>query len=194
MERNIKPIIEAIIFSSEEPVTPEKLLKVFPSFTRQQLINVLEELKEEYEKSSLRGFYIRKVKKGYQFRTKPIFAEWITRYHQVKPQRLSSSGLEVLAIIAYRQPVTKPEIEDIRKVDSTGALKTLIEKGLIKTAGRKDIPGRPLIYVTTGKFLEVFGLNSLEDLPKIDEEIKKEQEEAESQILDLFNNSPEEKH
>lgn len=191
MEKNLKPIIESIILSSPEPVTPERLLKVFPSFTREQILNVLEELKEEYDKSSSRGFYIKKVNGGYQFRTKPVYAEWIHRYNETKPQRLSRSALEVLAVIAYKQPVTKPEIESIRGVDSTGALKTLLEKNLIKTAGRKDVPGRPLLYVTTGKFLEVFGLNSLQDLPGIDEELK---EERKPSFPSLFSNFSEDKN
>ena len=106
---------------------------------------------------------------GYQYRTKPQWAEWVNRLKKVKAVKLSQSALETLAIIAYRQPVIRPEIEQIRGVDSGWVVRTLMEKGLVKMMGRKDLPGRPMIYGTTKAFLELFGLNALTDLPNLKE-------------------------
>ncbi len=192
MEADIRPIVEAILFASEDPVTPESLKKVFPALTLEELVRVLEDLFLEYEHAKGRGFHIRKVKGGYQFRTKPVYSQWVLKYQEAKPQKLSRAALEVLAIIAYRQPITRPEIENIRGVDSSGALKSLIEKNLVKTSGRKDVPGRPLMYVTTSRFLEVFGLNSLEDLPPLKEEEIKERAAEAGALQSLFSNDKKE--
>jgi segregation and condensation protein B len=106
---------------------------------------------------------------GYQFRTKPQWAQWVNRLKKTKPVKLSQSALETLAIIAYQQPVIRPTIEVIRGVDSGWVIRSLLEKGLIRIVGRKEIPGRPLIYGTTKTFLELFNLNTLSDLPTLKE-------------------------
>jgi segregation and condensation protein B len=106
---------------------------------------------------------------GYQFRTKPLWAGWVNRLKKTKAVRLSQAALETLAIVAYRQPIIRPAIEEIRGVDSGSVLHTLLEKGLIKIMGRKDLPGRPIVYGTTKAFLELFSLNTLSDLPTLRE-------------------------
>jgi segregation and condensation protein B len=106
---------------------------------------------------------------GYQFRTKPSWAGWVSRLKKVKAVKLSQAALETLAIVAYRQPIIRPAIEEIRGVDSGSVLHTLLEKGLIKMMGRKDLPGRPIVYGTTKTFLELFSLNTLSDLPSLKE-------------------------
>lgn len=178
MEREeIKKIIEGILFVSDEPVDIKTLQKVFDGGVEEFLVRgIIQELQIEYS-SPLHGFELVEVAGGYQFRTKKEISEWIRRLEKFQPQRLSRSALEVLSIIAYKQPVTKAEIERIRGgTDSTGVLRSLLLRKLIKISGRKrDVPGRPFTYATTKKFLEVFGLRDLSDLPPIEDFMKLEE-------------------
>ncbi|NSX00302.1 SMC-Scp complex subunit ScpB [bacterium] len=163
--KNLKNKIEGIIFISDTPVKPKEIVE----FLKEDLIKVKESIQElvaewENKESSIK---IEEVAGGYQFRTKEEFKEMLTEYINKKPYRLSRAGLEVLGIIAKKQPVTKIEIDKIRGVDSVGALNVLIERELIKVVGEKEVPGRPFLYSTTELFLEVFSLNTIKDLPEI---------------------------
>jgi segregation and condensation protein B len=164
----IKPILESIIFVSSSPVKLETLVEILPESNREMILEELHRIKEEYEDSS-RGVELVEVAGGYQFRTKSRWAEWVARLKKAKTVKFSQSALETLAIIAYRQPVIRPQIEEIRGVDCGWILRSLMEKGLVKIMGRKDLPGRPIIYGTTKGFLELFNLNSLADLPSLKE-------------------------
>jgi segregation and condensation protein B len=164
----IKPILESIIFISPSPVKLETLLEILPESNREVILEELRRIKEEYEDPS-KGVELVEVAGGYQFRTKPRWAEWVARLRKAKTVKFSQSALETLAIVAYRQPVIRPQIEEIRGVDCGWILRSLMEKGLIKIVGRKDLPGRPIIYGTTKAFLELFNLNSLADLPSLKE-------------------------
>jgi len=164
----IKPILESLLFVSDSPLKLETLLEVFSGSSREAILEGIEQIKREYEGDS-KGFELVEVAGGYQFRTKPKWSEWIHRLKKIKVVKLSRSAMETLAIVAYRQPIIRPEIERIRGVDSGWVLRALMEKGLIKIIGRKDLPGRPIIYGTTKGFLELFGLNSLADLPTLKE-------------------------
>ncbi len=161
---NLKYIIESLLFVAEEPLTINNMKKVLSDVENKDIREALAELSKEYE-TRKGGFYLNEVAGGYQLRTRPDYREWITKLIQPSPLRLSKPALETLAIIAYRQPIIRAEIEHIRGVDSGGIVRMLMERKLIKVLGRKDVPGRPLIYTTTKHFLEVFNLKDLKDLP-----------------------------
>jgi segregation and condensation protein B len=164
----IKPILESILFVSESPVRLKTLLEIIPEAGKETILEGVRALMKEYEDPS-KGMELVEVAGGYQLRTKPQWAEWISRLKKAKPVKFSQSAMETLAIVAYRQPVIRSQIEAIRGVDAGWILRTLMEKGLIKMMGRKDLPGRPIIYGTTQGFLELFSLNSLQDLPTLKE-------------------------
>jgi segregation and condensation protein B len=171
MDRDaLKAQLEAIIYVSEEPVTLGQLEKVLPEVTREELRAVLQELIEA-SRSPARGVEIRQVAGGYRMYTKAEHHEAVRKFvrSQKPPLRLSLQALETLAVIAYKQPVTLPEIKAIRGVDPESALATLLEKGLIVTAGRKEAVGRPILYRTSKEFLLRFGLKDLNELPTLEE-------------------------
>jgi segregation and condensation protein B len=165
---DIKPIIEGMVFVSESPVKLDTLIEMLPEWDKAAILDGLEQIKKGCEED-FRGLELMEVAGGFQFRTKPQWAQWVNRLKKAKPVKLSQSALETLAIIAYRQPVIRPTIEMIRGVDSGWVIRSLLEKGLIRIVGRKEIPGRPLIYGTTKAFLELFNLNTLSDLPTLKE-------------------------
>jgi len=164
----LKPILESLIFVSDAPVRLETLMEILRESSKEAILEGIHRIRKEYEEDS-KGLELVEVAGGYQFRTKPKWAEWIHRLKKVKAVKLSRSALETLAIVAYRQPIIRPEIEEIRGVDSGWVLRTLLEKGLIKIMGRKDLPGRPIVYGTSKAFLELFNLNTLSDLPNLKE-------------------------
>lgn len=164
----IKPIVEALLFVSEKPLRVQDIEECLPDASASDIKAALEALKTEFDEST-RGFGIKEVGGGYQFRTNAQFAPHILRMLKASPTRLSRAATETLAIIAYKQPILRHEIERLRGVDSGGILKTLMEKGLVRIVGRKNLPGRPLIYGTTKRFLEVFDLKELDALPKLKE-------------------------
>lgn len=164
----IKSIIESLIFISEEPVSLDKLCGILHEYERDVIRTCILQLQSEYADSE-RGIFLAEVAKGYQFRTREENGDYVRRLVKTKTSRFSQSALENLAIIAYRQPITRAEIEYLRGVDSGGVIKTLLEKKLIKILGKKDIPGRPLIYGTTRYFLEMFSLKDLKSLPTLRE-------------------------
>ncbi|MBW2487539.1 MAG: SMC-Scp complex subunit ScpB [Deltaproteobacteria bacterium] len=161
---DLKNIVESLLFVADEPLTIERLKQIIGDSETKALREALDELMIDYE-TRQGGFYLNLVAGGYQIRTRPEYMEYIKRLLQPKPQRLSKAALETLAIIAYKQPVIRADIEHLRGVDCGGVLRVLLERKFIRVLGRKEIPGRPLIYATTKRFLEVFGLKSLKDLP-----------------------------
>lgn len=183
-EMDIKPILESLIFISDSPLTIDYLGQILSEYTKEAIIEGINQIKNEYAGDS-KGIELVEIAGGYQFRTKPKLSQWIARLKKVKPVKLSRSALETLAIIAYRQPITRPAIEEIRGVDSGWVIRNLLEKGLIKITGRKDIPGRPIIYGTTKAFLELFGLNTLSDLPTL-KEIQPPPTPIEASTKDVF--------
>jgi segregation and condensation protein B len=161
---DIKNIIESLLLVSEEPLKIDRIRDILVMAGKKEILNALAELSSEYENRK-GGFFLREVAGGYQIRTRPEYREWIKRLIQPKPSRLSKPALETLAIIAYKQPIIRSDIEHIRGVNCGGILRMLLERKLVRILGRKAIPGRPHIYATTKQFLEVFDLKNLEDLP-----------------------------
>ena len=165
---NIPAVIEALIFASESPLPLEKICAVLDGVDKTEVKDALDKLIAAYEERQS-GISIQEVAGGFQFRTRPELALWIKKLKGTKPGSLSPAALETLAIVAYRQPIVKAEIETVRGVDVSAPLKGLLEKKLIRIMGRKDAPGKPIIYGTTKKFLEVFNLKELTDLPTMRE-------------------------
>ena len=175
MQRDeLKSIIENVLLAADQPVQIGELEKIFlDEADKKDLHSILEELKEEYQSRNLQ---ILEVADGYQLCTRHEFNDWIRKFLKLdRSSRLSQPSLDTLSIIAYKQPLTRQEVDEIRGVDSSGVIKTLLEKKVIGPAGRKKVPGRPIMYRTTQKFLEYFGLKSLSDLPTL-EDLKEELE------------------
>jgi len=168
IDRRLKLIVESILFATEKPLRLRDLNRCIPDMTRSDLRQALDELKAEYETLE-RSFVLKEIAGGFQLRTRSEYAPYILRLLNTSPTRLSRAAMETLAIIAYKQPILRHEIEQLRGVDVGGILKTLLEKNLIRILGRKNLPGKPLIYGTTKRFLEVFDLKDLEALPKLEE-------------------------
>jgi len=168
MSKSLKMIIEALLFSSDKPLTVKEIKDCVPDAERSEIKNSLKVLQHDYD-SLDRSFLLKEVAGGYQFRSRPEYGSYILRMYQKTPNRLSKAAIETLAIIAYKQPIIRQQVERLRGVDVGGILRTLMEKGLIKIMGRKELPGRPLIYGTTKRFLEVFDLKDLSSLPKLKE-------------------------
>lgn len=185
MEREqVKQIIEALLFASEKPLTVVQIKEVLEEQDAGEIITQIERLQSEY-KAGGRSFGIIEVAGGYKLVTEPSFAPWLRKlYRKSRAEKLSRPALETLAIIAYRQPITRQEMEDIRGVNVDAVLKTLLERSLVRISGRKDIVGRPFLYSTTRDFLEFFGLQSLADLPKIEEfeDLVKSKEEQSDEV------------
>lgn len=164
----LKAILEALIYASPEPLTPKLIYKLLDTEPKEQVDAALEELKHDYERPS--GLQMVEVAGGFRIVTRPELHEWVRRlFHHQSTLKLSVQALETLAVIAYKQPVTAPEIADIRGVNTAGVLGTLIDRKLIKIVGRKPVVGRPFMYGTTREFLDRFGLKDLNDLPKIED-------------------------
>ena len=165
---DLKAIVEALIFASPEPVTLKTLARLLDAEPKEQIEAALDALKQDYDRPG--GLQIVEVAGGYQIVTRPELHEWVRRlFHERTTQKLSVAALETLAVIAYKQPVTAPEIAEIRGVNTGGVVSTLMERKLIKIVGRKQVVGRPFLYGTTREFLERFGLNDLSDLPKVED-------------------------
>ena len=168
MEQPLQLIVEALLFASDRPLSANDIRECVPDPPLSEIKVALEELCREYEEMG-RSFTLKEVGEGYQFRTRSRYAAHVLRMFRTTPTRLSRAALETLAIVAYKQPILRQEIERLRGVDVGGILKTLMEKNLIRILGRKNLPGRPLIYGTTKRFLEVFDLKDLESLPRLKE-------------------------
>ena len=173
-----KYAVEALLFASERPLSVTEIAQAFSAeggsafggdgdLSGTKIQETLNELKSDYL-AQRRGFHLIEIAGGFQLVSDPRFAETLRKFYQSRiKKRLTQAALETLSVIAYRQPVTRADVEFIRGVNIDGALKSLLEKNLVKISGRKDVPGRPMLYATTRQFLEHFGLNSLEDLPPL---------------------------
>jgi segregation and condensation protein B len=169
MERDeVKSIVESLLFVAEGPLTLQRFGEVLDGVDKQTIQAVLQELQEEYEAQN-RGLRVAEVAGGYQMRTAKGNADWVKKFLGGRPARMGKATLETLAIIAYRQPITKAEIEAIRGVDVDGVISTLLERNLIRAVARKDVPGRPFLYGTTPEFLQLFKLRDLTHLPTLKE-------------------------
>ena len=165
----VRAILEALIYVSPHPLTPRDIEKVLGGVPRKEWHAALEEIRAEYARDG-RGLQLVEVAGGFQITTRPEYNDWVRELLDPKaPTRLSVQALETLAVIAYKQPVTLPEIIDLRGVKSGGVIKTLLEKRLIRITGRKEVVGRPMLYGTTREFLLHFGLKDVGDLPRIEE-------------------------
>jgi segregation and condensation protein B len=182
---NLTALLEAIIYLAKEPVGVDAIYKALPDVDRGELQDKLYELVERY-RGAEHGIEIREVADGFRFSTKPEHHEVLKQFlkNQIPPTRLSLAALETLAVIAYKQPVTVPEIQDIRGVHAAGVIKTLLDKKFVTAAGRKEVLGRPILYKTTKEFLIHFGLKDLDELPSMEEfeELIKNQAAAEEEI------------
>jgi segregation and condensation protein B len=168
-KEEVKRVIESLLFAHEHPLTVDNIVKIMGDEAgKKEIKETLMELLAEYQGMG-RSFQLVEVDGGYQFRTKAGYARWIRNLRKVKPTKLSQSALETLAIVVYRQPIVRAEIEHIRGVDSGWVLNSLLEKGLIKILGRKEVAGRPLVYGSSKRFLEIFGLRDLSALPTMQE-------------------------
>lgn len=184
----IKAIIESVIFAANEPVTVDQLTKLIGELDADAILQMIRELQREYDTSG-RSFQIMEIASGFQMCTRNKYASWIKKFYTTEiSSRLSASALETLAIIAYKQPTTRAEIEEIRGVNSDSVIRTLLERSLIKITGRKQAPGKPMIYGTTREFLMHFGLKDLSELPSIDEieKVFAPKEEMRSEIREIF--------
>mgnify|MGYP006225785799 CR=1 FL=1 len=169
-------IVEALILSSSEPISAARIAEIIPYCNAGQAKDLVNELNTEYVEQD-RSFEIWEVAGGYQIRTRAEFSGYLQKLQKERALRLSQAALETMAIIAYRQPVTRAEIEDVRGVDAGATVKSLLDRHLIRIAGQREVPGRPMLYGTTRRFLEVFGLERLKDLPTLREldELAREQ-------------------
>ena len=169
-------IIEALILASPDPVTLQRLVDIVPGLSPGVAKDRVNEINTEYQDNG-RAFEIWEIAGGFQIRTRAEFAGYVKQLQKDRPLRLSQAALESLAIVAYKQPLTRAELENVRGVDSGAVLKSLLDRRLLKLLGHRDVPGRPLIYGTGKRFLEVFGLQSLKELPSLREleELAKEQ-------------------
>src|SRR6187397_2939342 len=164
----VKAVVEALIFASPEPMTPKMLFKLLAEEPKEDVLAAIEALKADYENRP--GLQMVEVAGGYQIVTRPDLHEWVRRlFHERSSSKLTVQGLETLAVIAYKQPITALEITEIRGVNTSGVLSTLLERHLIKIVGRKNVVGRPFLYSTTKEFLIRFGLKDLHDLPRVED-------------------------
>lgn len=182
-EMELKAIIEALILASDKPLSIDRMKEIIEGAERKDIIRCISILQNEYGEG--RGFYLSEVAEGYQFRTRARYAPYLQKLYKIKAPKFSQPALETLAIVAYRQPITRAEVEELRGVDAGGVIKGLLEKKLIKISGKKDVPGRPIIYGTTREFLEAFGLKDLKSLPTLKDltELGDRKEPAQAELV-----------
>jgi segregation and condensation protein B len=169
MEREeLRSIVESLLFVAEGPLTIQRLGEVLEDADKDDIRTALQEIQAELE-NNRRGVRLVEVAGGYQFRTAKVNADWVKKFLGGRPARMGRATLETLAIIAYRQPITRAEIEAIRGVDVDGVINTLLDRSLIRAVARKDVPGRPFLYGTTPEFLQLFNLKDLTHLPTLKE-------------------------
>jgi len=169
-------IVEALVLACPEPLSAKRLAAIVPDCTPELARELVGELNRSYENHD-RAFEIWEVSGGYQIRTRAEFSGYLQQLQAQRPLRLSRAALETLSIVAYKQPATRAEVEEVRGVESGAVLRTLLDRRLVRLAGHRDVPGRPMLYATTPRFLEVFGLESVKDLPRLREldELAREQ-------------------
>lgn len=185
----LKPVLEAVLFASDTPLSLNDLSTILDGAETEQITVCLDQLNEEYEQTP-HSFHIVQVAGGYQFCARSDYARWIRRMYRGRiPSRLSQASLECLSIVAYKQPISRTEIESVRGVNVDGVLRTLLDRSLIRIAGRGSGVGRPILYATTNEFLKYFGLNKLADLPKLDE-LKEMLRERDQEMQELIDEDP----
>ena len=180
-DMKLKGAIEALIFTSDQPLKLEKITELLvddfsEEIDKKEVKTLIENIGQDCEDNS-RGISLQEIAGGYQFRTKTIHASLLLKLKAKRPPKFGRAAMEALAIIAYRQPVTRAEIEDLRGVDSGGVVRSLLEKKLVKILGKKEVPGRPMIYGTSKFFLEHFGLRDLSQLPSLKEFVELDENE-----------------
>lgn len=186
-ETELKAILEALLFVSHEPLTTDRAVAVL-GISRAEAVQGFRQLQQQYDREE-RGIQVVEIAGGFRLATRAEFAPWVKRLEKIKPApKLSRSALETLAIVSYRQPIVRSEIESIRGVETSGVLRTLLERKLIRMVGRKEVPGRPIMYGTTKFFLEHFGLRDLSELPPLRE--LKDLGEAEGTFLPMEGEEP----
>lgn len=169
IEATLETVVESVLFASDEPISAKRLVEIAEAGSVTRIRECVKTLNKKYREGGF-SFRIEKISGGYQMMTLPAFNPWISKLIKVRADnKLTPAGLETLAIVAYKQPIIRADIEAIRGVASGEVLRNLMYKGLVKIVGRAEILGRPMLYGTTKKFLDVFGLNTLKDLPKVDE-------------------------
>ncbi len=165
----IKRIVEALLFAVQEPISVRKISEIIEGTEAKEIREVIQQLREEYDTHD-RVFQIEEIANGFQLLSRPEYHEWISKIRKKSGEsKLSQQALETLSIIAYKQPIIRADIEAIRGVQSGQMIRTLVEKNLVKITGRDEVLGRPLLYGTTTKFLDHFGLKSIKDLPKVED-------------------------
>ncbi len=165
----VKRIVEALLFAVQEPISVRKISEIIEGTEAKEIREVIQQLREEYDTHD-RVFQIEEIANGFQLLSRPEYHEWISKIRKKSGEsKLSQQALETLSIIAYKQPIIRADIEAIRGVQSGQMIRTLIEKGLVKITGRDEVLGRPLLYGSTTKFLDHFGLKSIKDLPKVED-------------------------
>ncbi|MHC4237594.1 MAG: SMC-Scp complex subunit ScpB [Planctomycetota bacterium] len=168
-EATLETVVESVLFASDEPISPKRLVDIAEAGSVKDVNACVKALNKAYRQSG-RSFRIEKISGGYQMMTLSVFNSWISKLIKVRSDnKLTPAGLEALAIVAYKQPIIRADVEAIRGVASGEILRNLMYKGMVKIVGRAEVIGRPMLYGTTKKFLDVFGLNTLKDLPKIEE-------------------------
>ena len=169
-EAELKRIIEAVLFASDDPMDMKQLMALFPEDGhpgRDAIKNALDAIQTDCEQRSIE---LKEVKSGFRFQVRQSYADWVTKLWEDKPARYSRAAMETIALVAYRQPITRAEIEEVRGVSvSTQIIKTLMERDWVKVVGHRDVPGKPALYATTKNFLDYFNLKSLEELPTLAE-------------------------
>lgn len=169
-QKNLKPIIESLLFIYEKPLTIKKIEEIIPDLRETEIKTIISELIEEYNDKEHKGIQVIEIADGFQMCTKKKYNEYIQKLlDNQKNKKLSKAALETLSIIAYKQPITKVEIEAVRGVETSGVIRHLLEIRLIRIKGRKNVPGRPILYATTENFLVYFGLKNLNELPPMQE-------------------------
>ncbi len=164
-----KRVIEAVIFAADEPVSVDQFAQLLETLDNDTILQVIQGLQQDYAVSE-RSFQLVEIANGFQMRTRDEYAPWIKKFYTTEiSSRLSVSALEALAIVAYKQPATRAEVEEVRGVNSDSVIRTLLERSLIRVLGRKQAPGKPMLYGTTTEFLMHFGLRDLSELPSIEE-------------------------
>jgi segregation and condensation protein B len=168
MSDSLKAVVEALIYASPDPLTIKQIAKLLDGEPKEAIEAAIAALKRDYDRPG--GLQLVEIAGGYRIVTRPELHEWVRKlFHEQTKQKLSVAALETLAVIAYKQPITAPEIAEIRGVNTAGVLGTLIERRLVKIVGRKPVVGRPFMYATTREFLDRFGLKDLNDLPKVED-------------------------
>jgi segregation and condensation protein B len=184
-QHSLKSILEAMLLVTDRPIGLKKFTQLLPEYDRGSIMTTLQIIQREYNDEK-RGFELKEVAGGFRLQTPRNLRSWVLRLKRSSPVRLSRAALETLAVVAYRQPTTRAEVESIRGVDTSGTLRFLLDRKIIRIVGRKDLPGRPLLYGTTRHFLEVFELKDLSDLPSLAEMAELEHQTISLPQIPLF--------